>query len=206
MTELSPRELVEWKDDELRQTEAVARQRGLPFQLPDGTTAEIIDVTIVEEERRPDGDIVPFRIIIQLRKPDGSVTTVVQQHAIEKQPGPDGRTTFFKKGEDEIRGQLRALVDHQPSGEVKLKEGMHGRTFEMAGATLRVLKVEPMPPADGIASVAIPGLTISPIVFRLEVVQLRGAPALVDDLGVVHHPRVGETIRFKTILESVFTD
>ena len=104
MTELSPRELVEWKDGELRQTEAVARQRGLPFRLPDATMAEIIDVTIIEEECRPGSHIVPIRIVIQLRKADGSTTTIIQQHAIEKESGPDGRASFFRKGEDQYPG------------------------------------------------------------------------------------------------------
>ena len=206
MTELSPRELVEWKDGELRQTEAVARQRGLPFRLPDGTMAEIVDLTIVEEERRPGSDIVPFRIVIQLRKADGSVITVIQQHAIEPGVGADGRATFFKKGEDEIRGQLRALIDHQPSGKVKLKEGMSGKTIEVAGATLRPTKAELMPSREGSSSVAIPGLTISQVVVHMDVAKVRGAPAIVDDFGRVHHLREGETLKFEMILESVFTD
>jgi hypothetical protein len=204
LTELPPSRLVEWKDDKLEPTKVIEQLPGLPFRLADGTVAEIVEVRIVEEHRPVESEVVPFRIVIALRRPDGATTQVTQQHAVVAEDDADGRPSFFKKGSDDIKPQLRELIEHDPSGEVRLKKGAKGRNVIVTGATLILQDAYQRQTKRGPQTITVPGQAATDAVVVLKAENVRGEQEVVDDLGQVHALKNGDAIYFVLELATTF--
>jgi hypothetical protein len=71
---------------------------------------------------------------------------------------------------------------------------------------LEVMEAKPESTHNGHSSVAIPGLTLTVVLITFGVVDVRGDPELVDDLGKIHRPRRGVPFIFAMQLASTFSD
>ena len=160
----------------------------IPMRAPDGAVGRIAAVRLHVGSRRV-GDMVPFRLEIDLELPGGGTETLVQHHAFEPPRAGSTRGHYFAPQHDDRLGHgIRAHLEAPPGQAV---QSAPQASIAARGCILTITQVEDShPPVESKEG------TFHSLVVTLMPSHVHGTPELVDDLWSVHHVVVGKPIRF----------